>query len=302
MIEDQNELLKENEQNLERLTATLEKVMNSSMDVICAFDAKGRFLQVSKACRFVWGYEPEELIDKSCFDFVAPKFLEATRQAAFNIMNGAVYTDFQNVYVHKQGHMVPLIWSARWDKEEQIMFCVARDASAMKEAEKLKNEHEQRITALVQNGADLIGILDSEARYLYISPNVKTLLGYEPEFLLSTNALHFIHHEDVNIALTELRKVLEEGEVKLAAFRYKNIQNEWRWMETVASNQLHNPAIKGIVISSRDITGRKTNRGREGTDDKRTSKEQCRPEAVFVHHIAQPAGTLVQHYRHFKHH
>jgi signal transduction histidine kinase len=32
---------------------------------------------------------------------------------------------------------------------------------------------------------------------------------------------------------------------------------EWRWLETVATNQLHNPAIQGIVISSRDITSRK---------------------------------------------
>ena len=257
MIRDQYELLKANEQSQQRLNTTLQKIMNSSLDVICSVDEDGHFLQVSKASLSVWGYEPEELIGRSAYDFVAPAFLQATRQAADSIMEGTVCTNFQNAYIHKLGHTVPLVWSARWDKEEQIMFCVARDASTMKEAEKLKNETEQRISALVQNGADLIGILDSEARYLYISPNVKTLLGYEPEFLLSTNALHFIHHEDVNNALEELRKVLDEGEVKLAAFRYKNIHNEWRWMETVASNQLHNPAIKGIVISSRDITGRK---------------------------------------------
>ncbi len=257
IIENQHELLKVNEQNLQRITTTLQKIMNSSLDVICSVDESGNFLQVSKASQFVLGYEPEELIGKSVYDFVAPDFLNATKQAAANIIEGTVYIDFQNFYVHKQGHLVPLVWSARWDKDEQIMFCVARDVSTMKEAEKLKMEHEQRIDALLQNGADLIGIIDSEANYLYISPNVKTLLGYEPEFLLGTSALHLIHPEDVNTALSELKKVLEKGEIKLAAFRYKNAQNEWRWVETVASNQLHNPAIKGIVISSRDITGRK---------------------------------------------
>ena len=256
-IEGQNELLKENKLDLERLATKLEKVMNSSMDVICSLDEKGNFLQVSKASFFIWGYEPEELIGKSNLDFVAPQFIQPTLQASKNIVKGAVYTDFQNNFIHKDGHQVSLVWSARWDKEEQIMFCVARDATNMKETERIKDEQEQRISALVQNGADIVGILDKEANYMYISPNIKTLLGYDPETLLGTNALDLIHAADVANALASLKKVLVDGQVKLAAFRHKNAYGEWRWIETVASNQLHNPAIKGIVISSRDITSRK---------------------------------------------
>ena len=257
IIEEQNELLKVNKLNLERLAAKLEKVMNSSMDVICSLDEKGNFLQVSKASFFVWGYEPEELVGRLNLDFVAPQFIQLTLRASKNIINGAVYTDFQNNFIHKNGHQVPLIWSARWDKDEHIMFCVARDATDMKEAEKIKDEQEQRISALVQNGADIVGILDEEANYMYISPNIKTLLGYEPETLLGTNALNLIHPGDVSMTLVSLKKVLVDGQVKLAAFRHKNAHDEWRWIETVASNQLHNPSINGIVISSRDITSRK---------------------------------------------
>ncbi len=255
--EEQNVLLKENEENLKKITRKLEKIMNSSLDVICSLDNKGRFLQVSKASLYVWGYSPDELTGKFALNYIALQSSDVTKIAAQKIIKGAVYTDFQNVFVHKNGHHVPVIWSARWDKDDHIMFCVARDASALKEAEKAKTETEQRITALVQNGTDIIGILDAAANYVYISPNVKKLMGYEPEFLLKTNAWDFIHPDDLEISVRELEMVLTKGEVKLAAFRYKSGFGEWRWLETVASNQLHNPAIRGIVISSRDITSRK---------------------------------------------
>ena len=255
--EEQNLKLKTNEQNLEKLTRKLEKVMNSSLDVICSLDGKGRFLQVSKASLYLWGYEPEELIGKFALNYISPQSFDVTKKAAANIIKGAVYTDVQNVYVHKNGHHVPVIWSARWDKDEHIMFCVARDAYAIQEAEKVKSETENRITALVQNGTDIIGILDATANYIYISPNVKNLMGYDPQFLLKSNAWDFIHPDDLENTAIEMQKVLTEGEVKLAAFRYKNGMGEWRWLETVASNQLHNAAIQGIVISSRDITTRK---------------------------------------------
>ncbi len=257
MREEQNIKIKANEQNLEKLTRKLEKIMNSSLDVICSIDSRGRFLQVSNASIYVWGYYPEELVGKYSLNFFTNKTHYTSKKAALNIIRGAVYTDFQNAFIHKNGHHVPLIWSARWDKDEHIMFCVARDAYALQEAENLKSKTEQRITALVQNGTDIIGILDAFANYIYISPNVKNLMGYDPQLLLKSNAWDFIHPDDLEYTMGEMQKVLIEGEVKLAAFRYKNGWGEWRWLETVASNQLQNAAIQGIVISSRDITTRK---------------------------------------------
>ena len=257
LIEVQNQLLKENEENLERITSKLEKVMNSSLDVICSIDKGGKFLQVSKASFYMWGYEPEELVGQKVLKFVSPQLVDATHQAALNVINGAEYTDFQNVFLQKNGEPVPLLWSARWDKDEAIMFCVARDASAMIETERLKAVTEQRISALVQKGADIICILSQTGNYQYISDNVKSIFGYEPESLLGTNVLSLIHPDDVAIAINALQLIGDKEEIKLEPVRYKSLNNEWLWVETIATNQLHNPAIKGIVISSRDITNRK---------------------------------------------
>jgi PAS domain S-box-containing protein len=39
--------------------------MDNSIDVICTFDVAGRFLQVNRACERLWGYLPEEPLNKS---------------------------------------------------------------------------------------------------------------------------------------------------------------------------------------------------------------------------------------------
>ncbi|GEO11451.1 PAS domain-containing sensor histidine kinase [Segetibacter aerophilus] len=257
LIEEQNEKLQSNKDDLQKLTRKLEKIMNSSIDIICSVDNSGRFVQVSEASTSVLGYTPEELVGRPILDFVDPEYVDITIEAGKELEEGRDLTSFQNVYIHKNGKRVTLNWSARKDVDEGLTFAVARDTSLQVEAEKLKAVAEQRFTALVQKSADMIGILDTEGNYIYTSPNIETVLGYNPGFLYNKNALHLIHPEDVEMARGELEKVIKGGEVKLAAFRYRHRNGEWRWFETKATNQVDNPAINGIVINSRDITNRK---------------------------------------------
>jgi PAS domain S-box-containing protein len=114
----------------------LENIFNQSMDIICVFDGEGRFRKISNACEKILGYKIEELMGRSFFDFIYDEDLDQTKKVAADIMNGAEVTNFENRYIAKNGCLVPIIWSARWDKKENLMFCVARDATEKKIAEK----------------------------------------------------------------------------------------------------------------------------------------------------------------------
>lgn len=256
LIEAQNEKLKSNEVHLQKLTNKLEKIMSSSLDIICTLNTDGYFVQVSEACKQVLGYAPEEMMGKFVLDFVDPEYIQLTQDAGNELTAGKDLISFQNVYVHKNGRRVSLNWSARFDAEEGLIFAVARNTSSQAETEKLKAAVEQRFAALVQKGADMVGIMDPQGTYTYVSPNVETILGYKPECLLQLNALQLIHPDDLELATSELEKVLIGGEAKLASFRFKHANGEWRLIETIATNQLNNPAINGIVLNSRDVTAR----------------------------------------------
>jgi len=114
----------------------LENIFNQSMDIICVIDKAGRFRKISKACEKIWGYKTEELIGRSYFELVYHEDIDLTKKISKAIMDGKDVTNFENRYVSKTGKLVPIIWSARWDKKIKLMFCVARDATEKKSAEK----------------------------------------------------------------------------------------------------------------------------------------------------------------------
>jgi PAS domain S-box-containing protein len=120
----------------------LENIFNQSMDIICVIDQEGRFKKISKAAENIWGYKIEDLVGRYYFDLIYPEDFEQTKKMSENIMNGVEVTNFENRYVCKNGKLVPLIWSARWDKKVKLMFCVARDATDKKLAEKKLIESE----------------------------------------------------------------------------------------------------------------------------------------------------------------
>ncbi len=115
-------------------------------------------------------------------------------------------------------------------------------------------QSEQRFKALVQEGSDLIGILDAEGKYAYVSPTSTSILGISPEEFIGKSQFEFIHPEDAEGVLSSLQKMSTENWVMVEPFRFQNNKKEWRWIETVLTNMLDNTAVKGIVANSRDIT------------------------------------------------
>lgn len=115
---------------------------------------------------------------------------------------------------------------------------------------------EQRFKALVQDGSDLIGILDGQGNYKYVSPTTKQILGIDAEYFIGKNAFDFIHPVDRPATLAEFSRLETERQVKLAPFRFLNAQGEYRWIETIITDMSGDLAIQGIVSNSRDITAR----------------------------------------------
>jgi PAS domain S-box-containing protein len=88
--------------DLERTKAELKKLMDYSLDIICTTEKKRRFLNVSAAALKIWGYLPDELIDKPYLDYVYPEEYDLTNKATIEITGEASKTNIENRYIHKQ--------------------------------------------------------------------------------------------------------------------------------------------------------------------------------------------------------
>ncbi len=115
------------------------KIMDLLVDAVCIVDADGRFVFVNAACERTFGYKPEEMIGRNMIDLVHPEDRPRTIQAVDRIMDGFLQQHFENRYVHKDGRVVHLMWSARWSDEDRLRLAVARDITELKHAQTKQN-------------------------------------------------------------------------------------------------------------------------------------------------------------------
>ncbi|WP_150277297.1 sensor domain-containing protein [Halopseudomonas salina] len=112
-----------------------DKLLDLLLDVVCVVDIEGRFLSVSAASEQVFGYRPEEMIGRTAFELMHPEDRDHSLKMVEQINSGSPSQDHENRYVHKDGRIVHVMWSARWLDAEQVRVGVARDITGRKRAE-----------------------------------------------------------------------------------------------------------------------------------------------------------------------
>ena len=258
---------------------TEEKVMKFSPDIICTVDRKGNFLSMSDACEEIIGYKSEELTERKFVEVVRPEDREITLIKVENTIEDSKTTYFENFFIHKSGKEVPILWSMKWLDEEKLFFCIGRDATKQKQENQELKEKNEFFKALLKHGSDVVALFDKDLNYLYREASSFNEIGYGSNKLIGTNAFNFIHPDDINRVKEFLKVGLKsEGHVKVSDVRFKSEKGEWRWIEVIGSNQLHNPAINAIVVTSRDVTDRIK-------DKIELQERKQRFKSLFEHHI-----------------
>jgi len=120
-------------------------------------------------------------------------------------------------------------------------------------------EREERFRALVQNSSDAITITDAELRIQYQSPSIERVFGYQPADVVN-RPLNELIHEDDRAAMQALFDNMRgrPGATGRLDVRWLHHDGTWRQAEMAIANLLGEPAVKGLVINTRDITDRKT--------------------------------------------
>jgi PAS domain S-box-containing protein len=168
-IRDINER-KKNEERTKFALSEKNKVLNASLDVICSIDSEGKFAMVSNASEEVWGYTAQELIGRRYIDLVYSEDVEKTNEIAQQIMEGLSVRNFENRYVRKNGSLVFMIWSAKWDVEDNLMYCTAKDASRKKQLESAL-EHERLRYRTIFNKAPAVIAMLKGADHTFVMAN-----------------------------------------------------------------------------------------------------------------------------------
>ncbi len=110
---------------------------------------------------------------------------------------------------------------------------------------------------LLASSNDCMVLLDQNGIQHYVSGSVTRLLGFAVEEVTGIPVIErLLHPGDQAAVLAAFQRVLG-GEAATVSYRHLHKDGHWVWLEARASNQLHNPAVRGILVTTRDISERR---------------------------------------------
>src|SRR5579871_566484 len=120
------------------------------------------------------------------------------------------------------------------------------------QAEEALRESEERFRLLVENSSDLVGEASLDGRFLYVSPNFQTVLGYDATDLLGTSIFDKVHRDD----LPGIRAAFKQPEMRVQ-FRYRLADGSYRWFEITGRVFAAGGGQRRAGFIARDITERR---------------------------------------------
>ena len=114
------------------------------------------------------------------------------------------------------------------------------------------------MSALMENSAEMIALLDECANIVFTSPSVKRILGWSNEELAGRYSFGFAHPDDLGLLKQWFERVLSApGCSSVGDCRARTPDGRWKWLEVSFTNLLHDEKIRAVVVHFHDISDRK---------------------------------------------
>jgi PAS domain S-box-containing protein len=106
-----------------------------SIDMLAIAMFTGYFKRLNPAWERTLGFSRDELMSKPMFEFVHPDDRARTLDQNRRVRGGGQALSFENRYVCKDGSYRWLLWNSTADADRQLIYAVARDITARKQAD-----------------------------------------------------------------------------------------------------------------------------------------------------------------------
>jgi two-component system cell cycle sensor histidine kinase/response regulator CckA len=196
------EAIGESQQRFQALVETMN-------DWIWEVDQNGLFSYVSPRISDLLGYEPEELLGKTPFDFMSPEETARVR-GVFDQLSGnrQPVINVENTLLHKDGRLVVFETSATpfFDPGGEFKGYrgVDRDITERKRIE-------ERYRTIVRTALDGFWLLDMQGRFLDVNDAYCNLIGYSREELLTMGIPDIEAVEKPGETAARIRNIMKVG-------------------------------------------------------------------------------------------
>ena len=249
---------------LRKSEARYRTVLDAAFDAIVTITPDGIVRWFNRGAERIFGHSAEEVIGRPVTLLMPERYRDLClaglhrylRTGEARVVGGTT----ELVGLRKDGNEFPMEMSLGETLEdgERLFTGVIRDITERKEVENAVRHSEERFRSLVQNASDIITILEPDGTIRYVSPATEKVIGYHPEERVGTNIFSVVHPEDLERASSIFTEILKTpGVHPPLEFRVPHKDGSWRYLEHVVNNLLDDPAVRGVVVNSRDVTERK---------------------------------------------
>ncbi len=215
-------------------------------------------LDANNAALKKYGYEKSDFMKIKITDVIHHEDHEKVCKAIKKVQCSHDYNEFTSRHIKKNGDVITvetqsneLIFNGR-----RARIVLATDVSERIKAKEENFLTEQRFKALIQDGSEMISILDTDGNFKYISPNIEKRYGINPKQFIGVNAFQIIHRDDVESFKRQFSELKHKKRITSKPFRYIRVGKKWRWLEANVVDMTDNVAVNGIVLNARDVTER----------------------------------------------
>jgi diguanylate cyclase (GGDEF)-like protein/PAS domain S-box-containing protein len=132
------------------------------------------------------------------------------------------------------------------------------DVTEARQAQQRQAESEALFRMVTENCRDCLCLHGEKARYLYASPAIRHVLGYEPEEVVGLTPFDLAHPSDLQAILEPFRRMMLTGAPHgSVTARYRHKLGDFRWLETMVV-RVEGCPLPGVLYqsSTRDVTER----------------------------------------------
>ena len=234
--------------------------MDSSAIGMALVGREGRFLRVNPAYSRMVGYDADELESMGFQDVTHPDDIERGETDGTRVVRAQADGFSQRKrYITKDGRSIWVDVSVSAvraaDGTFRHLIVQAVDVSAEVANFEALQRAARDYQTLAENASDVVIRIDTGGIITWISPSVRTVLGWDPELLTGTPSISLVDHDDRADVLSARTTVLRDGDTARLITRFRTM-----WGGTVEMAGSARPirdergAITGQVIGLRDVS------------------------------------------------
>ena len=236
-------------------------------------DSDGRWIRANPALSKMLGYREDELAGRLFSEFTHPddrddnvRRVNALREGPHNV------EQYEKRYIGRDGReiwaLVTISQVTQWQSDRRCLVAQIQDVTTRKRAEQALRQSEERWRTLLANSQEMVMLVDHECLLAYASPSVQRWLGYAPDELIGTvlgltghphDDLVLASHPEDEAALARAfddvwSQAAEPNQSVSISHRVKHKDGSWRFLESTVVSLRDDPAVKAVLIASRDVT------------------------------------------------